>query len=112
MGIEGTVEGLIEATIENSGAEKAPAIFFPSKTIPSTSIVGADVGSASILGIYTGTPTWSLTDDASGKFAINGSTGAVTVAGALTSGDQLITISVAGTTPAPPQASFFIVVSA
>lgn len=74
--------------------------------------VSDPAGQASILGVYTGTPTWSLTDDAGGKYAIDSSTGAITVAGALSEGTDSITVAVSGTTPDPDDKVVSIVVSA
>lgn len=80
-------------------------IFLSATSINENSTVGTTLGTASISGSYTGTPTWSLTNSASGTFAIDSSTGAVTVANntALdyeTNMTLQITISVAGVSPA------------
>lgn len=82
----------------------APFIFLSATSINENSTVGTTLGTAAISGSYTGTPTWSLTNTASGTFAINSSTGAVTVASntALdyeTNMTLQITISVSGVTP-------------
>lgn len=75
---------------------------------------GTTLGTASIVGPFTGTPTWSLTDP-SGTFQINSSTGVVTVLSntQLTGGNTLpITISVSGTTPVPVAGHFVVTVTA
>lgn len=84
--------------------------FSPSAMLDSAS-VNDDVGTATVPGT-TGTPTWSLTNDASGKYKINSSTGLVEVASTLTAGTDSITISVSGVTPAVSPRAFNIPVSA
>jgi hypothetical protein len=76
-----------------------PSISFPASTVQDNATVGTTVNTATIVGTTTGTPVWSLTNNAGGQFAINSSTGVVTVAGALTDGVQVIVIAVSGTTP-------------
>ena len=89
-----------------------PSISFPSSSVLDNASVGTVVNTATIAGTVTGTPTWSLTDDAGGQFAIDASTGVVTVASALTDGLQFITIAVSGTTPSLPPLSVGIMVVA
>src|ERR1039457_1844161 len=72
------------------------------------------VGTASLQGVSTGTPSWSITD-ASGTFQINSSTGAVTV---LSNTDLNyanfqsfpVTISETGSTPAALALNTIIVI--
>jgi hypothetical protein len=86
------------------------AIIFSPNVILDSATVGTAVGTASVAGV-TGTPSYSLANSAGGKYAINSSTGAVTVAAALTSGTDSITIHVTGTTPAITDKAFSIVVA-
>lgn len=48
--------------------------------------------------MLTGTPSWSLSVNPGGKYAINSSTGAITVNAALTAGTDNITVAVSGLT--------------
>jgi hypothetical protein len=73
---------------------------------------GTFLGSASIVGSFTGTPSWSLTDALS-VFQINSTTGVVTVANNTnlvnaTHPTIPITISVSGTTPSVTPGNFTI----
>lgn len=88
-----------------------PSIVLSASSAVDSATVGTAVGTASIRGRTTGTASYSLTNDASGKYAINSSTGAVTVAGALTAGTDSITIAVSGLTPAVASRSFSITVT-
>jgi hypothetical protein len=80
------------------------SISLSSSTIVEDSSDGAVLGTAAIVGAYTGTPSWSLVDG-TGTFEINSSTGVVTV---LSNTDLVhathptipIAISVSGVTPA------------
>jgi hypothetical protein len=89
-----------------------PSIQFSPSAIEDDASVGDDVGTATVSGVYTGTPTWALDDDASGKYSINSSTGLIEVAASLTAGTDSITISVSGLTPSPDPRSFNIPVTA
>lgn len=80
-------------------------------SVLASSAIGTAVCTASLSTDYafTGTPVWSLTSTAGGKYAINSSTGAITVAAALSVGTDSITIHVGGSlnfgasgTPTPP----------
>lgn len=88
-----------------------PSIAISGSTVADSATVGTAVGTASIRGKVTGTASWSLTNSAGGKYAINSSTGAVTVAASLTAGSDLITIAVSGLTPAVASKSFSITVT-
>lgn len=88
-----------------------PRIVLSASSALDSASVGDDVGTASISGSTTGTASWSLSDDAGGKYSINSSTGLVEVAGALTAGIDIITISVSGLTPSVSDRSFTITVS-
>lgn len=73
--------------------------------------VGDTVGTLSVVGA-TGTPSFTLVDDASGKFSLTGST--LKVAGALdyeTATSHNITVSVSGVTPSIANTSFTILVT-
>lgn len=89
-----------------------PSIRLSASSAVDSASIGDAVGTASISGRTTGTASWSLTNDASGKYTINSSTGAVTVAGSLTAGTDTITIAVSGLTPSVASRSFSITVSA
>jgi hypothetical protein len=72
------------------------------------------LGTASLLGLHTGTPVWAITD-ATGTFTISSTTGVVTVLSnvALTPGNSIpIQISVTGVVPLPPTGLFTITVPA
>jgi hypothetical protein len=69
-------------------------------------------GQAVIIGAYVGTPAWALEDDASGKYAIDEDTGAITVADTLTATTDEIEIAVTGITPAVTNITAEIVVAA
>lgn len=89
-------------------AGAAVSMVMTNRQILESAGVGATVGTVSITGTYSGTPTWSLVDDAGGKFAINSSSGVVTVAGALSEGLDTITVRATGTSPAPDDTDFVI----
>lgn len=89
-----------------------PRIRFAPAELTEEAEIDDPVGTASLSGNYTGTPAWSLDDAAGGKYAIATSTGAVTVADALTAGIDQITIAVAGIDPAAPPRAFNIPVGA
>lgn len=93
------------------GIVTGPHISFANSTIPDSSTVGTAVGTATIVGDYTGTPSWSLSDDADGKYAIDSSTGAVTVADTLTAELDTIIISVSGATPTIANSPGYITVT-
>jgi hypothetical protein len=93
------------------GGIVVPSIQFTAGALLDDASVGDDVGTATVPGT-TGTASWSLTDDASGKYSINSSSGLVEVADALTAGSDSITISVSGVTPSVADASFSISVTA
>lgn len=89
-------------------------IAFSPISLTINSSAGTVVGTATIVGSYTGTPVWSLTASFSGTFAISSNTGVVTIASTtnLTVGSDPITIHSAGTTPSPNDATFSISVTA
>jgi hypothetical protein len=93
------------------GGIVAPSIQFTASSLLDSASVGDDVGTATVPGT-TGTASWSLTDDASGKYSINSSTGLVEVANTLTAGSDTITIAVSGVTPSVANRSFSISVTA
>jgi hypothetical protein len=92
------------------GGIVAPSIQFTASSLLDSASVGDDVGTATVPGT-TGTASWSLTDDASGKYSINSSTGLVEVADTLTAGTDSITIAVSGVTPSVANRSFSISVT-
>jgi hypothetical protein len=74
-----------------------PSIQWASPPVSPSASIGTAVSTATLGGYnYTGTPVYSLTSNPGGKYAINSSTGAVTVAAALTAGTDSITIAVGG----------------
>jgi hypothetical protein len=80
------------------------SISLSNSSIPQGSANGTTLGTASIVGSYTGTPVWSLTDP-SGTFQINSSTGVITVLSntdLASPGSLPISISVSGVTPTVP----------
>jgi hypothetical protein len=95
-------------------APSGDTIALSATSIPQGSADGTTLGTASIVGPYTGTPVWSLTD-VSGTFEINSSTGVVTVLNntdLASPGTLPISISVSGVTPNVPTAHFNVVVVA
>jgi hypothetical protein len=74
-----------------------PHIVWANTTIVSSTTVGTTVGTATLSSdyVYTGTPVWTLSGGG-GLFAINSSTGVVTVASSLSTGLKSFTISVSG----------------
>jgi hypothetical protein len=85
------------------GSSLGRGIRFSPSPVAENAANGTVIGTATLAGLYTGTPAWSLSDDAGGKFAINSSTGVVTKAAALdaeTAQSHSITIAVASVTPA------------
>jgi hypothetical protein len=82
-----------------------PTIALSATSIAEASANNTTLGTASIVGSFSGTASWSITD-ATGTFQINSSTGVVTV---LDNTDLVnathptipVTISVSGVTPAP-----------
>lgn len=95
--------GLLNAA---SNTTRAVEITLPTNSIQQNSANGTVVGTAGIVGPYTGTPSWSLTEPL-GIFQINSSTGVITV---LDNTNMTvaahpvvsITIAVSGTVPAVP----------
>lgn len=82
----------------------------PNSMLDSAS-VGDDVGTVTISGSYTGTPSYSLADNDGGDYSINSSTGLVEVAGTLVPGTDTITVAVSGVTPSVANRSFDITVT-
>lgn len=79
----------------------AVTIQFSGSSILDSATVGTAVGTATISGGHSGSPTWSLSNSAGGKYAIDSVTGIVTVASALVDGVDTIGISVSGVVPSP-----------
>lgn len=77
-----------------------PSVLWGSPSVIYTATIGTVIATAALSTdyAYAGTPVWSLTDNDSGKYAINSSTGVVTVAAALAIGTDHITITVSGLT--------------
>lgn len=99
-----------------SGWPQSGKIVLSANSVVENSVNGATVGTASISGSYTGTPSWSITD-ATGTFEIDASTGEVTVLDNTDLDHSLhqtiaITVSVSGTTPAVSDLNTSITVTA
>lgn len=98
------------------GAQKKSglSIQFAPAYIKASATIGTVVGTAFLSGTFTGTPAWTLTNSAGGKYAISGGPGVVTVAAALAAGTDTIAINETGTVPLPPTdpKSFQIIVLA
>ena len=90
----------------------AAHITFSAIQLNTGSSVGTVVGSASIVGFTTGSPTFSLTNNSSGVYAISGA-GVVTIASTtgLAAEVETITIRASGTTPVLTNQPFAILVN-
>lgn len=89
-----------------------PSIALSASTVAENAAVGTTIGTLSLTGTYTGTPSYSLADDAGGKFSLTGDS--LKVASALdyeTATSHLITVSVSGVTPAASNKNFTITVT-
>jgi hypothetical protein len=92
-----------------------PTLALSATSIAEASANNTTLGTASIVGSFSGTASWSITD-ATGTFQINSSTGVVTV---LDNTDLVnathptipVTISVSGVTPAPANLAVSIAVT-
>jgi hypothetical protein len=95
-----------------SGGGNKPQIAFPSVTITTSYVPAEAVGTATVTGHVTGTSSWSLTNNASGTYAIAPLTGIVTIASTtlLAAEVETITIAVTGLTPTVTSKSFNITV--
>lgn len=80
-------------------------------TISAGASIADVVGTVSITGSFTGTASWSLADNVGGKYAIDSSTGIVTVAASLSAGTDTIIVSVSGISPTITNTSFPITVT-
>jgi hypothetical protein len=88
-----------------------PVIALTGTAVNEDAAVGVTVGTLSLLNSYTGTPVYTLTDSAGGKFAISGSN--LNVAAALdyeTAAMHSVTVAVSGITPAAANKVFTILV--
>ncbi len=99
-----------------SNTTREVEITFSPNTIQQGSANGTTVGTARIVGPYTGTPVWSLTEPL-GIFQINSSTGVVTVldnTNMTVAANPVvpITVSVTGVVPAVPNLFTVIKVTA
>lgn len=86
------------------------SIALSNTSIPQGSANGTTLGTASIVGPFTGTPAWSLSDG-TGTFQINSVTGVVTVLNntdLASPGTIPFTISVSGVSPTVPGAQFTV----
>jgi Tfp pilus assembly protein PilX len=97
-----------------SGGSGSPRIAFPSVTITTSYIPTEAVGgTATIVGHVSGVSSWSLTNNASGTYAIGALTGIVTIASTakLAAEIETITIAVTGVAPTVTAKSFQITVN-
>lgn len=107
--------GRLGAGFGRLGAMGASGAFIAlsNASIPQGSADGTTLGTASIVGPHTGTPSWSLTDG-TGTFEINSSTGVVTVLNntdLASPGTIPISISVSGVSPSVPTGHFTVTVT-
>jgi hypothetical protein len=89
----------------------APVIVLSENRVPENAAVNTTVGTLSMINPHTGSPVYTLTDDAGGKFKVVGN--AIQVAGALdfeTAVSHSITIQATGVTPAAAPRTLSIVV--
>jgi hypothetical protein len=90
----------------------APFVQLSGSTVPENAVIGAAVGTLSTLGTFTGTPAYTLVDNASGHFALAGAV--IQVAAGLdfeTAPSYSIIVGVAGITPAVANQTFTITVT-
>lgn len=93
------------------GSQRGPRITISGLTVSEDASVGDDIGTLSVVGA-TGTPSFTLEDDAGGLFALDGDV--LEVAGALdyeTATSHQIEVSVSGMTPQPPNKVFTVTVT-
>lgn len=74
-------------------------ITLSNSTVAEDAVIGTTVGTLSINAAVEGTPVWALVDSGNGAFAVNFSTGVVTVASALSTGTINIKVKVRGVKP-------------
>jgi hypothetical protein len=89
-----------------------PFLQLTGRTAVENASVGTNVGTLSVANPGTGTPTYTLTDSAGGRFSITGAL--LKVAGALdyeTAQSHSVTVHVTGMTPNPADRSFLILVT-
>jgi hypothetical protein len=89
----------------------APVIVLNENRVPENSPINTTVGTLSLINPHSGTPVYSLSNDADGRFKIVGNT--IQVAGALdfeTAISHTITVVVSGITPAAAPRNITIVV--
>lgn len=103
---------IVPIFIPTMGSGIAPFILFSQTGINVGSSVGTVVGSALVGGKFSGTPSWSLTNNSSGVYSINSATGVLTIASTtnLAVETETITVAVSGITPASTSRSFTITV--
>lgn len=91
---------LIQQSVGGPTLFPSSVIVLSSNEVASDAEIGTVVGTLSITAVVEGTPVWSLIDDANGRFAVNASTGVVTVAAALSANATYsIKVKVRGTIP-------------
>ncbi|RPJ64685.1 MAG: hypothetical protein EHM23_00050 [Acidobacteria bacterium] len=91
--------------------ELDPVIQLTGTTVNEDAAVNTTVGTLSVTGTYTGSPTYALVDSAGGKFNISGAL--LRVNAALdyeTAATHSVTVSVSGLTPAAANKAFTVVV--
>jgi hypothetical protein len=88
-----------------------PVIVLTGSTVNEATTVGVNIGTMSLANTYTGTPVYTLVDDAGGKVALSGAL--LNVGGVIdyeTTPTFNITVGVSGITPAAPNKTFAITV--
>jgi len=105
------VQSTIGAGLAVTGITFGPTLALTGTSVLETAAVATTVGTVSISGTFTGTPTYTLTDSAGGKFAL---TGATLKTNALldyeTATFHSVTVSVSGVTPSVSSQAFIILV--
>lgn len=98
---------------ETIAARILPATFitFSGSEIAADAQIGDAVGTLAIASAYQGTPVWELIDSANGRFAVNPSTGVVTVAGSLSAESVSIKAKARGIRPQIFSPTFVIVIT-
>lgn len=95
------------------GAGVGAFVQLSASSVAENASIGDDIGTLSVVGA-TGTPTFTLADDASGLFALNVDGVTLEVDGALdyeTATFHNIVVSVSGVTPSIANTSFTIIVT-
>jgi hypothetical protein len=104
--------GYVPLSFDGPSGPPAPTIQLTGNTVAENASVGTTVGTLSVANPGTGSPVYTLTDSAGGKFSITGAL--LKVAGALdyeTAIFHSVTVHVTGMTPNPADRPFIILVT-